>query len=61
MAMPDTASTMVCPSGGARATMAEPTDPLPPVRLSTMTVWPHISSSSFAIRRPTASVPPPGV
>ena len=61
MAMPETASTIVWPSGWARATRAAPTEPLPPVRLSISTVWPHIASSSLAIRRPTASVPPPGL
>jgi hypothetical protein len=43
----------------ARATIAEPTEPLPPVRLSTITVLPMASDSKGAITRAAMSVGPP--
>ena len=50
----------VNPSGGACATAMAPTEPLPPGRLSTMTVSLRFSPSPLATIRAITSVTPPG-
>ena len=53
-------STMVYPSGAARATKSEPMMPPPPPRFSTMTGWPMLSLIFCASVRASRSVDPPG-
>ena len=52
--------TSVWPSGAAFAAISEPTMPLAPGRVSTMTCWPQASVNFCPIRRPTMSGPEPG-
>ena len=37
------ASRMVCPSGAARATVMQPTEPEPPAMFSSTKLWPNAS------------------
>src|SRR5688572_21286378 len=58
--LPTNPSSSVCPSGGALATISDPTMPFAATRLSTITGCPTRSASLSPTARATVSLTPPG-